>query len=165
MRSSLPFSIGLFVIAMEEISWGQRIVGMDTPEFFATNNAKEEINFHNMYGFPLHTAYLIVGAYGAFARILVPSDLSRRYPTLVELFTPSLLTFLYFFIPFLLYAYYEYLYHRYMMPLQLEWSEIFRPEDFIDGKDQEPIELLLSLGFLLFVVINTYRYRYGRAAT
>jgi hypothetical protein len=159
------FSIGLFVIAMEEISWGQRILGLDTPEFFEKNNAKEEIGFHNMYGYPLHITFLIVGAYGAFARMLMPSDLSRRYPTLVEFFTPPYLVFLYFLIPFLLYAYYEYLYHRYKLPLQLEWSEAFRPEDLVDGKDQEPIELLLALGFLLFVMINTYQYRYRPAAT
>ncbi|MFK7806629.1 MAG: hypothetical protein AB8F74_02400, partial [Saprospiraceae bacterium] len=31
----------------EEISWGQRILGLETPESIAKNNEQDEINFHN----------------------------------------------------------------------------------------------------------------------
>lgn len=34
--------------AGEEISWGQRIIGLETPEYFTQRNTQEEIGFHNM---------------------------------------------------------------------------------------------------------------------
>jgi hypothetical protein len=38
----------LFFVAGEEVSWGQRIFGLKTPEFFMEDNAQHEINFHNL---------------------------------------------------------------------------------------------------------------------
>lgn len=32
----------------EEISWGQRLFGIDTPEFFARHNSQQETNLHNL---------------------------------------------------------------------------------------------------------------------
>ncbi len=46
----LLFSLALFLLFMEEISWGQRILGLQTPEIFLQTNAQEEINFHNFKG-------------------------------------------------------------------------------------------------------------------
>ena len=36
------------LIAGEEISWGQRIFGISTPEFFLKTNIQKEFNFHNI---------------------------------------------------------------------------------------------------------------------
>lgn len=36
-----------FVIAMEEISWGQRIFDVESSEFFLEHNMQNEINLHN----------------------------------------------------------------------------------------------------------------------
>lgn len=155
---------GLFAVGMEEISWGQRIFNIETPSFLETRNTKGELNLHNVGGFPLHNAFIIVGFYGAFARRLVPGPVTRRHPKLVDLFTPPYRLFLYFFLPGTLYLHYQYLYYRYLLPLDLDWTEFYREfyaESFVTGKDQEPIELLLALGFLLFVVINRDRYYRG----
>ncbi|MCL2451890.1 hypothetical protein FWD20_03435 [Candidatus Saccharibacteria bacterium] len=38
----------LILMAGEEISWGQRIFGWSTPEFFLENNSQRETNFHNL---------------------------------------------------------------------------------------------------------------------
>lgn len=38
----------LFFAAGEEISWGQRIFGIKSSEFFAKNNAQGETNLHNL---------------------------------------------------------------------------------------------------------------------
>jgi hypothetical protein len=47
-----PFDalIGLFclVVAGEEMSWGQRLLGLTPPEYFLANNWQQEINLHNM---------------------------------------------------------------------------------------------------------------------
>lgn len=42
----LAFSAGCFLVCMEEISWGQRILGFEKPQFIP--NAQNEFNLHNM---------------------------------------------------------------------------------------------------------------------
>jgi hypothetical protein len=46
----VTFGLGLFLFfaAGEEISWGQRIFGIETPEYFKANNAQQETNLHNL---------------------------------------------------------------------------------------------------------------------
>ncbi len=38
----------LFIAAGEEISWGQRILGIESSEYFMRNNAQGETNIHNL---------------------------------------------------------------------------------------------------------------------
>ncbi len=40
----------LFVAAGEELSWGQRLLGIETPESVRRINAQGEITLHNLYG-------------------------------------------------------------------------------------------------------------------
>ncbi len=40
-------AFGFFVIGMEEISWGQQLIGFETPEAFVEFNYQEETNWHN----------------------------------------------------------------------------------------------------------------------
>lgn len=51
-----------FVIAGEEISWGQRIFGIETPEGLAGINVQKEINIHNLQGIhhPIRAVALVV---------------------------------------------------------------------------------------------------------
>jgi len=44
--------LGLFLIAMEEISWGQRLIGVHIPYIFAQHNYQSEFTVHNLYIFP-----------------------------------------------------------------------------------------------------------------
>ena len=44
----LGLGILMFAAAGEEISWGQRILGIRSSEFFIENNAQGETNFHNL---------------------------------------------------------------------------------------------------------------------
>ncbi len=41
-------SLSLFFFALEEISWGQRILGIESPEFFMRYSDQQEINVHNV---------------------------------------------------------------------------------------------------------------------
>jgi len=142
---------GMFVIAMEEISWAQRQFGIETPPTIAALNYKDELNIHNMgVRSWVHWAFIVVAFYGAFSRLMATPWLIKHFPKLVDLVTPPYVLFLFFFAPFLYYVY-----------LDFFWSE----EHYITGKDQEPIELLLALGFLLFAVFNWVRYRVGAPLT
>ena len=43
-------ALGTFLVAGEEISWGQRIFGISTPESFESSNVQGELNLHNLEG-------------------------------------------------------------------------------------------------------------------
>ncbi len=45
------FALFLFFIGMEEISWGQRLIGITTPQFFVQLSSQSELNFHNSLKF------------------------------------------------------------------------------------------------------------------
>jgi hypothetical protein len=44
----------MFVASMEEISWGQRILGVKTPEYISRVNRQKETNIHNLEFFHGH---------------------------------------------------------------------------------------------------------------
>lgn len=44
----LAFGAACFLLAMEEISWGQRALGVTTPDFFKQRSDQDEINLHNL---------------------------------------------------------------------------------------------------------------------
>ena len=55
-----------FIVAMEEISWGQRLLGYRPPAYFLEYNYQQEFNFHNV----VETDYrklaltLVIAGYG-----------------------------------------------------------------------------------------------------
>lgn len=150
---------GMLFVGLEEISYGQRIFGWESTGVFAENNLQSETNLHNFVArYPLHMAFILVGLYGTVAFVLVPKAgsrlLPRRYEGLTKLITPPWFLASYFFPTFLLYAYYDYL-----SPVLAaafgegwDWQRGRGGERFIIGKDQEPVELILGMGFLLFVI-------------
>ncbi|HYE51613.1 MAG TPA: hypothetical protein VEB20_18595 [Azospirillaceae bacterium] len=44
------FAAGMFFIAMEEVSWGQWLVGFETPAEMRAQNVQGEFNLHNLQG-------------------------------------------------------------------------------------------------------------------
>jgi len=56
--SLLLFAFLLFIMGMEEISWGQRIFGLQTPENF-NGNSQNELNLHNFVTTEADTLYYI----------------------------------------------------------------------------------------------------------
>jgi hypothetical protein len=57
------FAVGAFFVAGEEISWGQRLFGIATPEIVSEHNVQHELTLHNTYLFtPIFSfAQLFVG--------------------------------------------------------------------------------------------------------
>ena len=61
-------ALACFYVTMEEISWGQRLFGWSSPEFFKTRNIQGETNLHNFLVGPVRTTakslveYLLAGA-------------------------------------------------------------------------------------------------------
>ena len=135
-----------FFIGMEEISWGQRLIGFEEPEFWAKHNAQSEFTFHNLSYYQtnvLDQSYIVVGLIGSFGWILLHYWLKNKPLHRIDL--------------------------SYILP---DWSvssffyanpifyTIFLNTDgfgFFVAHDQEHSEFIMSLGILLFVIINFFR--------
>lgn len=75
-------AIILFFIAGEEISWGQRLLGVTTPEYFAEKNKQGETNLHNLdfiFG-KVYRSYILLNvlAAGAWPVLTICSRLVKR---------------------------------------------------------------------------------------
>ncbi len=141
----ITMGFGFFVIAGEEISWGQRIFNIETPEYIAKNNSQQEITIHNsgrIIEFVYH-AYFVLSIYSAFAWI-IPAMLKRIkfFPRvllpLLKIVTPSWYIMVYF-IPTLIYT-----------------IGRFKYSYVIVGTWEETTEMFLGLG-MMFYIIDTYR--------
>ena len=142
---------GLLLVSGEEISWGQRIFNMATPAFFEQHNWQHEISLHNLDVIQLsllNKIYILIGAYGAFAWLFLrpfAARLKKESCHVVNFIVPDWYMSSYFFFVFLVYTLLNFIKQS--------------PGGFLVWKDQEPTELLLSMGFLLFVVKNYFILR------
>jgi len=48
-------ALACFYVVMEEISWGQRLIGFDSPDIFKRHNLQREANIHNLLVGPYST--------------------------------------------------------------------------------------------------------------
>ena len=64
-------TIACFYVAMEEISWGQRLLGFSSPEFFQSQNLQGETNLHNLLVGPYRTTLKTVIEYSIASALLV----------------------------------------------------------------------------------------------
>ncbi len=101
------WGILFLLVALEELSWGQRIFGVDTPEFLISRNQQDETNFHNLEseGVDRLFASLVFAVAIALPSLALLSkrlnSLVRRYGIPLpqwELVVPFLLAFA-FFVP------------------------------------------------------------------
>jgi hypothetical protein len=136
----------LVLAGLEEISWGQRLFSVQTPELFASN-VQHEMNLHNLPWAQrsLHAAYVAVGLFGALAWALVPRRAPAAWRELAGWLVPSAALFSFFLPVALFYLVWDYTPRSWIGPGSLRLG-------FVSAFDQEPAELLLSLGFLAFAL-------------
>lgn len=140
----LILSLGLFFIAGEEISWGQRILNFKTPNFIKSINTQDETTLHNIKPFQLHFInyfYILVGVYGCFSRVIIKKTSPKLYKNIFFL-TPPLFTFFCFLAPIIFYGAYDYPYYEHLTIGK--YNNIFI--------NQELAETYLSLGFFAYLL-------------
>ncbi len=124
------FSAGLalfcFFVAMEEISWGQRIFGYQPPEYFLAQNFQQELNLHNVLdtGIRKLTLKSVILGYGVLLPLTTLIPGCRRWWRRIGIQAPPLSLAPAFAGAYLLYEIYP-------------WSH-----------SGELVELMLGLGFL-----------------
>lgn len=136
----LLLGLGCFLIAGEEISWGQRLLGIETPEHLAERNTQGELNLHNnkaVFGY-IYQAYNVVALLGMTAWAirwalmkLVPKSFLARF---AEITLPSWELVL-FFVPTYIFT---------LLRTEPVQAEVIAWE--------ETSELFLALGFMMSVL-------------
>ena len=139
----LFLSIGLFFVAFEEISWGQRILGIDTPDNIKELNFQNELTIHNLeifQHFALHTTYLFIAFYGIFSQVILRKFFYKKYKYLLIFTPPFYLSFCFFTIVSV------YIIHDFFQFLYILTPVIYA--NFI--LSQEIAETYLAIAFLIY---------------
>lgn len=126
-----------FFIAGEEISWGQRILGIETPESYKQINHQDETTIHNLEFIQfnlLHNAYIFVGLIGTFSYLFFKKFLPNSK---FIVFCPDKFLFFGFFLTFIFYFSYDY----FLIPNEITFGTIPLV------RWQEVAETFLSISF------------------
>ncbi|MEX0896131.1 MAG: hypothetical protein WDZ94_04335 [Patescibacteria group bacterium] len=131
-------AVGSFFIAGEEISWGQRLLDIATPDSWIEINIQNETNIHNIgpiFGY-VYRGYILVGLIGAtawMAKRLFIKAMSARFRKIATVLIPEWYYMIYFAVAFV---------HNY--------DRIYISQPVGDVIWEEPMELLLILGIAIF---------------
>ena len=133
---------GFFLIGMEEISWGQKLIGLESSEFFETYNSQEEITLHNLVWVNEYMDKgLMFAALIAGASWIIYSSISRfKNNYCIKYIIPRWFLASFFLIVFVFFYLIEYI---------QTWNSSI--DTF-----QEAIELIFSLGCLSFILSNFF---------
>lgn len=144
-------TIGLFFMVGEELSWGQRIFGWQTPEVLTSANKQDETNLHNIHGVGSTFKWVqgLVGAYGGLLPLVfLNRNRLARFRDIVDAVVPHYLL-IGFFLPMFVWRLYRNL-----------WGDPSRFYYVITNYN-EVIELILACGFFLFLLFQLRECRRG----
>lgn len=133
---------GTFVVGMEEISWGQKLIGFESTEFFQNYNSQEEITLHNLIWINeyLDKGLMFVALIAGISWLVYRLISRVKYNRYAKFIIPSWFLSSFFIIVFLFFYLVEYV---------IIWNSTI--ENF-----QESVELIFSLGGLCFVLTNFF---------
>lgn len=138
------FALVCLAAAGEEISWGQRIFGIETPQWYAANNHQAETTIHNLQGVQELQAPVVVGVLAILSGLSIWGwTRGRSYSTIgrgLYLLIPH---------PMLLPAWICMI--GYVGVLTLTHDVAGTSSSFYIGRLQEPAELILIVGVAVFL--------------
>ena len=106
--------VGLFcfLVGMEEISWGQRLLGYRPPAYFLENNFQQELNLHNVMDADLraHAVEATILVYGILLPLFARFAPTQRVMRRLGVFAPPLALVPAFAIMLIFYVWYPWRY-------------------------------------------------------
>lgn len=137
----LMAAVIFIAIAGEEISWGQRLFGFETPESIKASNTQYEFNLHNQKSIfrYVYMGYGAVAVYSAVTWLLVrliKKIIPKSWQPMTRFFAPPWML-IGFFLPMIPYVYVRKVYGDYWLD---HWGEF--------------VELLLAMGIAIFLLRN-----------
>ncbi len=137
----LGLAVFCFVVAMEEISWGQRVFAYRPPAYFLEHNFQQELNFHNVMktSFRKLAVKVVLLGYGAVLPLVALIPQVKKLLSRAAIVAPPVALAPSFIAA---YAFYE----AYPWSLTGEW-----------------VEMMMGLGFLFAAVAAALAFRGGKA--
>ncbi len=163
-KDSQWFYIGLslfcFIVAMEEISWGQRFFGYRPPNYFLENNFQQDFTVHNIMSksFRIITLKIIILGYGIILPLLMLIPSLRRILNSLKVVAPPLELIPAFAATFYTYHVYPWEFTgeviEFMMGLCFLFTVLFRLWDLkqTEGKSRIIGQLTTIFGAALIVI-------------
>ena len=144
----LLIALALFALGGEEISWGQRLLGFQTPQAIKEINTQDEFTFHNSAGFREYVgqAYFIIGIFGSIAWI-IRRFLKKHLSQLVAQFK----VFLDYSLP------YWYIAPYFFSIFAYNWYQ--SNFDYKINQFSEYSEFILAMGIFIWMFVNYSHYR------
>ena len=135
-------SASTFFIGMEEISWGQKLIGFESSEFFQNYNSQDEITLHNLIWVNeyLDKGLMFVALIAGISWLVYRLISKTKHNYQAKFIIPRWFFASFFIIVFLFFYLIEYI---------EVWNATI--ENF-----QESVELIFSLGCLSFVLTNFF---------
>ena len=147
----LILGLALLFVAGEEISWGQRLIGLETPQSLADINYQYELTLHNIRPIQrvMHFVYMAIGLWGVAGRLIL-----RHLKTIPEKLKPYLVPryylLFYFMAAGVFFTFSEYV---------LWYYEIATAAKIGVHRWQEVSEIYVSIGFMMFALDNYKRIK------
>lgn len=156
----LSLAAVLLLASLEEISWGQRIFDIETPDTLMEINTQQEISIHNLKPVQskLHLAYILVGlfCFTGWRLLKIPAVRNNRFS---EFIIPDKSVRFYFLPVFVVYTYSDYLGNRLWNFTGNIAFRVQTENNILLWRDQEPAELFLTAGFFMFAINNLARQK------
>ncbi len=120
-------SLFCFVVAMEEISWGQRLLGYRPHSYFLEHNFQQELNPHNVTSTKLRMLAVkaLIGGYGVALPLLLLFPVLHRWSRRLGLVSPPAALVPAFAVMFLLYIVYPFKFAGEVVELMLGLGLLF----------------------------------------
>jgi len=123
----LGVSAFCFIVAMEEISWGQRLLGYRPPVYFLRENFQQELNVHNVFSTSLRKLSLkvVILGYGVIFSGLALIPPLRRLLGRTGITAPPVLLAPAFLVTFATYQIYPWSFSGELVELMLGYGFLF----------------------------------------
>ncbi len=134
-------ALAFLFVAIEEISWGQRVLGIDSPEFVRDLNVQGETTLHNLKSVQdkLGIMLAVFANTAALAWLLIPRAWLAARAGLLRSVVPRPICTLYFLIPGVYFL-------GLLVQERLGLPAIFKVTQ------QEPFETLIAIGCVVYAV-------------
>ncbi len=151
------FGVAAFcvVVAMEEISWGQRVFAFRPPVYFLENNFQQELNVHNVMSTKVRKLALkaVILGYGVVLPLLALMPAVKKLFARIGVVVPPLALAPSFIAAFILYQRYDG-----FTWLQDDWDSDWWDAWSFTG---EWVEIMLGFGFLFAAIAALLTFRSG----
>ena len=161
IRLRRPFDalVALFLlfVAGEEMSWGQRLLGLTPPQYFLEHNTQQEMNLHNfgtVFGGPKGPFTLVLIGYAALMPLVALLDTGRTLLDRIGATPPPLGSLPWFLAAIVLFMWYP-------VSFTGEWNELLAGSAFLvaSGLSMRALVAIAPIGLLVAFALTTHSAR------